>query len=87
MLKTFSAIGGAALLAAAVMLLPGMSPQVEASAPAPIAKSDRLDIRPLGTACAQRAWPYYEAHCVRARAGTVPSLQPVRIVTTDRLPN
>lgn len=84
MLKTMSALAAAAALAAIIMLVPGMSPQVEARAPA--AKGDRLDIRPLGTACAQRAWPYYEAHCVRARAGATQPAQPVRIVGADRLP-
>ncbi len=87
MLKTMSALAAAAALAGILMLVPGMSPEVEARASAPAAKGDRLDIRPLGTACAQRAWPYYEAHCVRARAGASKPSQPLRIVGADRLPN
>lgn len=86
MLKTMSALGATAALAVIVMLVPGMSPQVEARAPIAAGKGDRLDIRPLGTACTRHAWPYYETHCVRIRAGATRPSQPVRIVTSDRLP-
>jgi hypothetical protein len=87
MVKTFSAIGVAALLAAVVMVLPAMSPKVEASATGPAVKSDRLDYRPIGADCSQRSWPYYEAHCVRDRTGAPARALPVRMVTADRLPD
>ena len=46
MIKALSAIAIAAFVAAALTVLPGFAPQVEASVPAALAKGDRLDIRP-----------------------------------------
>src|SRR5947209_9013251 len=63
MIKAFSAIAIAAFVAAALTVLPGFAPQVEASVPAPLAKADRLDVRSGG--CAQQAWPNIEASCLR----------------------
>lgn len=84
--KALSAIAAAAFGAAIVLALPGFSPEVEASTPGPVVKSDRLDIRPAATApdCSQQAWPYYDASCLR---GTRSNGQPqtVRVVTTDRI--
>ena len=45
MIKALSAIAVAAFIAAALTVLPGFAPQVEASVPQPLAKGDRLDIR------------------------------------------
>lgn len=83
MFKAYWAVGAAAMIAAAMTFFPSLSPEVEASTPAPVVKSDRLDVRT--TACTERAWPYYAADCLRkpAAAGRTPS--PARIVTTDRL--
>ena len=69
MIKAFSAIAIAALVAAALTVLPGFAPQVEASVPQALAKADRLDIRPIGRDCSQQAWPNFEASCLRV-AGT-----------------
>ena len=80
--KTISAIAAAALVAGAVTILPGASDQVSASAPIKAGKSDRLDIRPLGTHCSQQAWPYFEAHCLRDRRQS--DARPARVVTTER---
>ena len=52
--------------AAALTVLPGFAPQVEASVPQPLAKGDRLDIHPVGRDCSQQAWPNFEASCLRA---------------------
>jgi hypothetical protein len=71
--------------AAAVLTLPGFSPEVEAGTPAPVVKGDRLDIRPLGAACSQQAWPYYEANCLRDRKQATGQVRQVRLITTDRL--
>ncbi len=51
-------------------------------------KSDRIPIQPLGTNCADTAWPYYRDNCVRGRqpADQTPSAREVRIVATDRTP-
>jgi hypothetical protein len=47
MIRALSAIAVATFVAAALTVLPGFAPQVEASQPQPLAKADRLDIRPL----------------------------------------
>ena len=83
MFKAYWAVGAAALVAAAITFFPSLSPQVEASTPAAVIKSDRLDARTA--TCSERAWPYYAADCLRkpAQAGNRPA--PARLVTTDRL--
>jgi len=85
MIKTFSALAVAAVMAACIIVSPGFSPRVEAaSEPAALAKSDRLPIRPVGTACSQHSWPYYEANCLRDRAQPAGQTGVVRVVSTDR---
>jgi hypothetical protein len=85
MIKTLSAVAIAAFVAAALTVLPGFAPQVEASVPQALAKADRLDIRPLGTDCSQQAWPNFEASCLRA-AGSKAVIRQARLVTADRTP-
>ena len=85
MIKAVSAVAVAAVVAAALTLLPGFAPQVEAGVPQPLAKSDRLDIRPIGRDCSQQAWPNFEAACLRT-AGTRHSVRQARLVTADRTP-
>jgi hypothetical protein len=85
MIKTLSAIAIAAFAAAALTVLPGFAPQVEASVPQALAKADRLDIRAIGTGCSQQAWPNFEASCLRA-AGTKNMIRQARLVTADRTP-
>lgn len=81
--KALSAIAAAALGAALVLALPGFSPEVEAAAPPPVVKSDRLDLRPAAPTCNEQAWPYYDASCLRsARSNAQP--RTVRVVTADR---
>lgn len=85
MIKTISAIAIAAFVAAALTILPGFAPSVEASVPQPLAKSDRLDIRTIGRDCSQQAWPNFEASCLR-RAGTKTNVREARLVTANRTP-
>ena len=85
MIKALSAIALAALIATALTILPGFAPSVEASVPQALAKSDRLDIRPVGKDCSQQAWPNFEASCLR-RAGTKADVRVARLVTADRTP-
>ena len=85
MIKSISAIAGAALIAAALTVLPGFAPQVEASVPQALAKGDRLDIRTVGKDCSQQAWPNFEASCLRA-AGSKLVVKQARLVTADRTP-
>ncbi|MCS3726298.1 hypothetical protein [Bradyrhizobium betae] len=85
MIKTLSAIAIAAFVAAALTVLPGFAPAVEASVPQPLAKGDRLDVRTIGKDCSQQAWPNFEASCLR-RAGTKANIREARLVTADRTP-
>jgi len=85
MIKTISAIAIAAFVAAALTVLPGFAPSVEASVPQPLAKSDRLDIRAIGKDCSQQAWPNFEASCLR-QAGTKANIREARLVTANRTP-
>jgi hypothetical protein len=81
MIKTFSVIAGAALLVAgAFVVLPGLSPAVEASTPPRIVKGDRLD----RVDCNQQAWPYIAPHCLRDASQNAGRAKTVRLVTTDR---
>lgn len=85
MIKAISAIAVAACVAAALTVLPGFAPTVEASVPQALAKGDRLDIRAIGKDCSQQAWPNFEAACLR-RADTRANVREVRLVTADRTP-
>jgi hypothetical protein len=81
MIKALSAIAIAAFIAAALTILPGFAPQVEASVPVALAKADRLDIK-TGD-CAQQAWPNIQASCLRA-AGSKALIREARLVTAER---
>src|SRR3569623_1606311 len=85
MIKALSAIALSACIAAALTILPGFAPTVEASVPQPLAKSDRLDIKVVGRDCSQQAWPNFESSCLR-QAGTKADVRTARLVTADRTP-
>jgi hypothetical protein len=85
MIKAISAVAIAAFIAAALTILPGFAPQVEASVPQALAKGDRLDVRPVGASCSQQAWPNFEASCLRV-AGAKTMIREARLVTADRTP-
>jgi hypothetical protein len=86
MIKTLSAVAIAGLVAAALAVLPGFAPEVEASVPRPLAKADRLDIHPAGHDCTQQTWPRIEASCLRVAGGSRASIREARLVTADRTP-
>ena len=85
MIKALSAVAVAGFLAAGLTVLPGFAPNVEASTPQPLAKADRLDVRPIGRDCSQQAWPNFEASCMRV-AGTKTEVCEARLVTASRVP-
>ena len=85
MIKALSAVAVAAFVAAALTVLPGFAPQVEASVPVPLAKGDRLDIKQVGRDCSQQAWPNFEAACLRT-VGAKKVVREARLVTADRTP-
>jgi hypothetical protein len=78
MIKAFSAIATAALVAAAVTLLPGMSPNVAAPPAAQSASSQAL---PQSEPCTGRGWPYPQ--CTSGDASH--PVRNIRLITTDRL--
>ncbi len=84
MLKTLSAIAAAAVIAAAIAVMPGFATQVDASVPSAAKKADRLDIRPIGTECSQKAWPYFENGCLRNASNRAVPQQQVRLVSAER---
>ncbi len=79
MIKALSAVAIAAFIAAALTVLPGFAPRVEASVPTALAKGDRLDIRATGTDCSQQAWPNYEPSCLR-QAGSKAMPRQARLI-------
>jgi hypothetical protein len=83
--RSGSAVALAALVAGAVTILSGASERVIASAPIHSGKGDRLDIRPLGAACSQQAWPYFETRCVRDRRMGLGRPKAARVVATDHV--
>jgi hypothetical protein len=85
MIKALSVITIAAFIAAALTILPGFAPKVEASVPLALAKGDRLDIHTVGPSCSQKAWPNFEASCLRV-AGSKIMIREARLVTADRTP-
>jgi len=85
MIKAISAVAAAALVAAALTILPGFAPKVEASVPQVLAKGDRLDVHAVGRDCSQQAWPNFEASCLRG-AGSKTAIREARLVTADRTP-
>ena len=84
MIKALSAITVAAFIAAALTVLPGFAPTVEASVPVALAKADRLDIHPVGKDCSQQAWPNFEASCLRAAGAKGANIREARLVTAQR---
>jgi hypothetical protein len=84
MIKAVSAIAVAAFVAAALSILPGFAPQVEASVPQALAKGDRLDIHTVDR-CSEQAWSNFDASCLRV-AGSRIMIRRARLVTADRAP-
>ena len=85
MIKALSAVAAAALVAATITLLPGLTPQVSASVPQALAKADRLDVHPIGRDCSQQAWPNFEASCLR-QVGSKVVVREARLITAPRNP-
>ena len=84
MIKAISAVAVAAFIAAALTVLPGFAPAVEASVPVALAKADRLDIKPVGRSCAEQAWPNFEATCLRNAEAKTLKIREARLVTAVR---
>ena len=83
MIKALSAIAVAAFVAAALTVLPGFAPKVEAGVTVALPKGDRLPVAPIGRNCSQKAWPHFETTCLRSVSARA-NLQEARLVTVDR---
>lgn len=78
MIKALSALAVAGFIAAALTVLPGFAPDVEAGvSAAPLTKSDRLDLR--SDACSRQTWPNLDTSCLR-RAGSRGEIANARII-------
>ena len=84
MIKVLSAIALAAFIAAALTILPGFAPSVEAGPTRALQKADRLQVKPVGRGCSQKAWPHFETICLRSTDYRGAILQEARLVTTER---
>jgi hypothetical protein len=88
MLRTIGMLALAAVIAAVVSAFLGFAPRVEAHGNFPVsnvaAKGDRWDVRIVGAACSQRAWPYFEATCLRSTIDPNRKPRVVRLVGAER---
>jgi hypothetical protein len=66
------------LLGASVMVLPGVTPTLQAREPIALAKADRL---PIGRDCSKQVWPDLAASCLHTARGAISE---VRIVAARR---
>ena len=80
--RPMMAIAAAAFIASAISVFTAATEPVEASASL-VANRGELATQPIGPACAQQAWPYYERHCVRDLRPQTGQTQPTRTVTID----
>ena len=81
MWKTISALAAAALIAGAITLVQGSD--VNASAPAASAKTDRADLQ---QSCEQQGWPHYQVSCLRDDNRNAGRVLTMRVISTDRIP-
>jgi len=86
MLKAIYAIFVAVAVAGTFVTTLSISADVEARGSVPGAKADRADTRPLARDCSEKAWPYFEATCLRDTRNPFGQAREVRLVSTDRLP-
>ena len=91
LIKTISAISGAALVAGAIAALPGFVPGVEAHSTITVpaintaAKGDRLDSKSYGAGCSKQGWPHFEVSCLRNVASPLREARKIRVISTDRM--
>ena len=87
MLKIYSIMAAAALIAGALVIAPSLGP-VSASTRSTVTqtsagKGDRLDME-ARLACRQQSWPYLDRSCIRDVRTESGSGRTVRIVSADR---
>ena len=87
MLKLYSMMAAAALIAGALVIAPSLR-EVSASTRTDITqttggKGDRLDVA-ARLACRQQSWPYLDNSCIRDVRTESGASRKVRLVTADR---
>ena len=87
MFKIYSIMAAAALIAAALVVVPSLR-EVSASTRTDVTqtatgKCDRLDMT-ARLACRQQSWPYLDRACVRDARTESGSARKVRLVSADR---
>ena len=82
MIKAISAIAIAAFIAAALTVLPGFAPNVQASEPVALAKADRLPVKSMSPNCGQQSWPNIDASCLKSASNGL--VREARLVTAER---
>jgi hypothetical protein len=80
MIKTLSAFAISAFIAAALFVLPGFAPPVEAEGRVALQKSSRLVVHTVDRDCTRQTWPNFSAACLH---GNGAKLEP-RLVSADR---
>ena len=86
MLKIVGAVLFAALVGGVTTFAPRVGEATEPSGPQRSLKGDRLPILVPAPACAQSAWPYYEAKCMRDGTQPATRARETRVVMIDRVP-
>jgi hypothetical protein len=84
MRKAIYAVFASAMFAGSFFVALSLSAEVEARGSAPSAKADRADARPLAGDCSAKAWPYFEASCLRDTRNPFGQAQDTRLVSFDR---
>ena len=84
MRKAIYAAFASAVFAGSFFVALSLSAEVEARGSAPGAKADRADARPLAGDCSAKAWPYFEASCLRDTRKPLGQAQDARLVSFDR---
>ncbi len=83
MRKAIYAVFASAMFAGSFFVALSLSAEVEARGSAPGAKADRADARPLAGECSAKAWPYFEASCLRDTRNPFGRAQDARLVSFD----
>jgi hypothetical protein len=82
MRKAIYAVLASAMFAGSFFVALSLSAEVEARGSG--AKADRADGRPLARDCSGKAWPYFEASCLRDARNPFGQARDVRLVSLDR---
>jgi hypothetical protein len=78
------AVAAAAAVACFLTIITATADSAGASTGIRAGKVEQTSGRSIGPKCSERAWPYYEAHCLRDLRPQAARPAKVRFVTTER---